>query len=208
MNPPGSSPESIEGGPIRRPPASLVVKELVEDRKFSSLTRLVRVIAWVWRAATKWKTKYSATNKAKLKTNLLKEETKSKAKQAVISVGECEDALRDLFLVAQESVSFSDNALSRLAIYKDEKPRLLMDSYWPTRDSLHYGDTQESCGQMLEETVLGLNQPCKTFICLWATWINQSLEIMPLDMEHKRVGRSIQQTLFTGMKLLKQQFSW
>lgn len=75
VNPSASSPESTEGDPITRTPAGLVVKELFENRKFSSLTRLVRVIAWVWRAATKWKTKFSATNKAKLKTNPSKEET-------------------------------------------------------------------------------------------------------------------------------------
>ena len=31
--------------------AGSAVEQLVEERRFSSLTKLVRVIAWVWRAA-------------------------------------------------------------------------------------------------------------------------------------------------------------
>lgn len=64
-------------------------------------------------------------------------ESKKTNKQTVISVGVGEDALRDLVLEDQKSVSFSDTALSRLAVYKDEKSGHQMDSYWPTRDSLH-----------------------------------------------------------------------
>lgn len=105
--------------PIRRPPAGSVVKLLVDERNFSSLSKLVRVIAWVWRAATRWKMKGSAVSKAK-------EEAKTRAKQAVLSVGECEDALRDLFLAAQEGVTFHDTTLNRLAVYKENKSGLLL----------------------------------------------------------------------------------
>lgn len=105
--------------PIRRPPAGSVVKLLVDERNFSSLFKLVRVIAWVWRAATRWKMKGSAVSKAK-------EEAKTRAKQAVLSVGECEDALRDLFLAAQEGVTFHDTTLNRLAVYKENKSGLLL----------------------------------------------------------------------------------
>ena len=31
--------------------AGSAVEQLIEERRFSSLTKLVRVIAWVWRAA-------------------------------------------------------------------------------------------------------------------------------------------------------------
>ena len=44
---------------------------------------------------------------------------KDKVKQAVLMVGERQDALRDLFLGAQEGVTFPDTTLSRLTVYKD-----------------------------------------------------------------------------------------
>lgn len=45
-----------------------------------------------------------------------KEEAKSKARQAVLSVGECEDTFKDLCLTDQEGVTFRDMTLSRLAV--------------------------------------------------------------------------------------------
>ena len=39
--------------------------------------------------------------------------------EAVLTLEECEDALRDLFLAAQEGVAFPHTTLSRLAVYKD-----------------------------------------------------------------------------------------
>lgn len=119
-------PESVKEVPIQRAPAGTVVKQLTDVRKFSSLTKLVRIIAWVWRADAKWKRKASADSKAKWEAMPSKEGAKSKAKQAVLSVRECQDALRDLFLAAQEGVTFHDTTLSRLAVYKEEETGLLV----------------------------------------------------------------------------------
>lgn len=91
---PTRAPENV---PVRRPPDGTVVK-LIDVRKFSSLTKLIRIIAWVWRAAVKWKRKSSADRKAKWEDMPSKDGAKSKAKKAVLSVRECQDALRDLLL--------------------------------------------------------------------------------------------------------------
>lgn len=45
--------------------------------------------------------------------------------KAVLTVKEHEDALKDLFLAAQEVMAFSHTTLSRLAVYKDINSRLL-----------------------------------------------------------------------------------
>ncbi|KAM9553345.1 uncharacterized protein ACWYII_035103 isoform 1-T2 [Salvelinus alpinus] len=108
---------------IRRSPAGSAVTKLIDIRKFSSLTRLIRVIAWVWRAATRWKemlTKNSASDKPKWE-DALSTNWRYRAKQAVLTVGECEDALRDLFLAAQEGITFQDTTLNRLAVYRDKE---------------------------------------------------------------------------------------
>lgn len=113
---------------IRRPPAGSAVTKLIDIRKFSSLTRLIRVTAWVWRAATKWKevlTRNSASDKPKWE-EILSTNWKSRGKQAVLTVGECEDALRDLFLAAQEGITFQGTTLNRLAVYRDEETGLLV----------------------------------------------------------------------------------
>lgn len=60
----------------------------------------------MWRAAIKWKMKYLATNNAKWEVIPSKGEATSKARQAVVSVKECEDALGDRFLASQECVTF------------------------------------------------------------------------------------------------------
>ncbi|XP_055768950.1 uncharacterized protein LOC129844827 [Salvelinus fontinalis] len=113
---------------IRRSPAGSAVTKLIDIRKFSNLTRLIRVIAWVWRAATRWKemlTKNSASDKPKWE-DALSTNWRYRAKQAVLTVGECEDALRDLFLAAQEGITFQDTTLNRLAVYRDKETGLLV----------------------------------------------------------------------------------
>jgi len=71
---------------------------LIDIRKFCSLTRLIQVIAWVWRATTRWKvlTKNSSSDNPKWE-EALSTNWRFRAKQAVLTVGECEDVLRDLF---------------------------------------------------------------------------------------------------------------
>ncbi|KAJ8006705.1 hypothetical protein DPEC_G00109990 [Dallia pectoralis] len=50
----------------------------------------------------------------------------SGGKEAVLTVGECEDSLRDLFLAAQEGATFQDTTLNRLAVYRDGVTGLLV----------------------------------------------------------------------------------
>lgn len=110
-------------------PAGSTVKKILDISKFSSLTKLTRVIAWVWRAATRWKevlARTSTTSKLKRGNILSAPEVKSKVKEATLTVRECEDARRDLFLAAQEEVTFPDTTLNRLAVVRDENTGLLL----------------------------------------------------------------------------------
>lgn len=94
---------------LRKKPTGWV-KDLVEVRRFSSLSKLVRVIAWVCLAAKQWlKRKCQAPKQSKW------EETSPE--QAVLTVKEHEDALKDLFLAAQKGTAFPDTTLNRLAAY-------------------------------------------------------------------------------------------
>lgn len=114
---------------VRRPPSGSSVRKIFNISKFSSLTRLMRVIAWVWRAATKWKemlAKTSTTSKPKRKEIPSALEIKSRVKGATLTIMECEDALRDLFLAAQKEVTLPDTTLSRLAVVKEESTGLLL----------------------------------------------------------------------------------
>jgi len=113
---------------IRRLPSGSAVTNLIDIKKFSNLTRLIRVIAWVWRAARRWKellNKNSASDKPKWE-GAFSTNWRSRAKQAVLTVGECRDALRDLFLAAQEGITFQDTTLNRLAVYKEKETGLLV----------------------------------------------------------------------------------
>lgn len=104
------------------------MEEILDISKFSSLTKLTRVIAWVWRAATRWKEVLagtSTTSKPKRGNILSALEVKSKVKEATLTVKECEDTLRDLFLAAQEEVTFPDTTLNKLAVVRDETGPLL-----------------------------------------------------------------------------------
>nr|XP_043874409.1 uncharacterized protein LOC122764147 isoform X1 [Solea senegalensis] len=103
---------------LRRKPTGWV-KDLVEVRRFSSLSKLVRVIAWVCLAAKQWL-------KRKCRAPKLSKWEVTSPKQAMLTVKEHEDALKDLFLAAQEGISFSDTTLSRLAVYKDVNSGLLV----------------------------------------------------------------------------------
>lgn len=39
----------------QRNPINLIARHLIQDRRYSCLTKLVRVLAWVRRAVVKWK---------------------------------------------------------------------------------------------------------------------------------------------------------
>lgn len=81
------------------------------------MTSLVKMIAWVWRAARR----LAAQNRI-LRTP--KWEAVSSA--GVITATERQDALRDLFLAAQEGVTFPAITLDRLVVYKEQETGLLV----------------------------------------------------------------------------------
>lgn len=89
-------------------------------KEFSSLSRLFRIIAWVWRPGEKWlERKGRPRGKSKWEAVSLKE----KAKETVLTVDELENTLRDLFLECV-TFPFPETTLSRLAVYTD------MDSWF------------------------------------------------------------------------------
>lgn len=123
---PGEKEPKIQS---QRVPAGSAVERILHIRKFSNLTKLTRVIAWVWRAVKKWRTlltKTSVSSKPKWEGIPSRPETMSRAKEAVLTIAECEDALRDLFLAAQEGVTFRDTTLNRLVVNKEEDTGLLL----------------------------------------------------------------------------------
>ncbi|XP_049577363.1 uncharacterized protein [Syngnathus scovelli] len=81
----------------RWPPAGTAARNLVDEGRFSNLTRLVKVVAQVWRAA-----KHFAAQSRSLETP----KWEAVSLGGVITVTERQDALRDLFLAAQEGVTF------------------------------------------------------------------------------------------------------
>lgn len=100
----------------RRPPAAPVVQQLVDVRHFSSLRKLIGVVAWIWRAAKKF-LHVKVTDK---------EKWEAVPSSGVITVGEREDVFRDLCLAAQEGVHFPTTTTDRLVVYKDGTTGLLM----------------------------------------------------------------------------------
>ncbi|KAK5848024.1 hypothetical protein PBY51_005680 [Eleginops maclovinus] len=125
-----SSPDEKEPKiQFQRVPAGSAMEGILDTRKFSNLTKLTRVIAWVWRAVKKWRkllTKTSGSSKPKWEGIPSTPEITSRAEEAVLTIAECEDALRDLFLAAQEGETFPDTTLNTLVMYKEEDTRLLL----------------------------------------------------------------------------------
>lgn len=101
----------------RRPPAGVAVRNLVDEGRFSSLTRLVKTVALVWRAA-----KYFAAQSGILGTP----KWEAVSSTGVITATEREDALRDIFLAAQEGVTFPTTTIDRLVVCKEEGTGLLV----------------------------------------------------------------------------------
>nr|XP_017209463.2 uncharacterized protein LOC108181536 [Danio rerio] len=101
----------------KRPPAGLAVLNLCDIKRFSDLSRLVKTIAWVWRAAKKFLGKKRTVNKPKWEAVL---------SLGTISVREREDALRDIFLAEQDGVTFPNTTKERLVVFKDPDSGLLV----------------------------------------------------------------------------------
>lgn len=99
-----------------RPPGGITVQKLIDVKRFSNLTRPIKTVALVWRAAKKF----------------LRVKTMDKLKwEAVSSVGiitlqERRDAFRDLCLAVQEGVTFSNTTMDRRVVYRDMATGLLV----------------------------------------------------------------------------------
>lgn len=63
---------------------------------------------------------FNLLNKSKYEEFSSTEDVKSRVKHAVLTVGEYEDAFRDLFLATQEGITFQDSTLNRLTVFRDE----------------------------------------------------------------------------------------
>lgn len=101
----------------RRKPTGWV-RHLVDEKRFSSLTKLVRVIALIRRAAEKWLKRKPNPKQAKWEATA--------PNQAGLTGTELQHAREDLFLSAQDDVTFPDTTLSRLAVFKDVDSGLLV----------------------------------------------------------------------------------
>ena len=89
---------------------------LVDVRQFSNLTRLVKTVAWVWRAAKRF---------LQVKTG---DESKWEAVSfsGTVTVSERRDAFRDLCLAAQTQVTFPGTTTDRLVVYREVTSGLLV----------------------------------------------------------------------------------
>ena len=100
----------------QRPPAGSAIQSLVDIKRFSSLTRLVKTIAWIWRAARRFLGPNRIPNRPKWEAVHL---------TGVVSVQERKDVLRDLFLAAQEGANFPSTTTDRLVVYKEDSGLLV-----------------------------------------------------------------------------------
>ena len=89
----------------------------MDIKRFSCLTRLVRTIAWIWRAAKRFLGPKRTLNRSKWEAVPL---------TGVISVRERKDVLRDLFLAAQEGANFPSTTTDRLVVYNEQDSGLVV----------------------------------------------------------------------------------
>lgn len=100
-----------------RPPAGPAIQNLVDVRWFSRSIWLTQTIAQVWRAA-----KCFAGQKMIMRTP----KWEAVSSTGVITVTEHQYPLRDLFLAAQDSVTFPATTVDRLVVYKEDESVLLV----------------------------------------------------------------------------------
>ena len=101
----------------RRPPAGSAILDLVDVKRFSILTRLIKTVAWIWRAAKRFLGKNKALSNPKWEAISL---------TGVITVRERENALRDIFCAAQMGTTFPSTTTDRLVAYKDQDSGLMV----------------------------------------------------------------------------------
>lgn len=97
----------------------LITERLVDVEKFSSLSRLARVIGWVWRSVRKWL-------EIRNKNSTFEKQDIVGISGFVLTVKEREDALKALFLAAQKSTTFPETTFCRLVVCKEENTGLLV----------------------------------------------------------------------------------
>ncbi|KAK7889795.1 hypothetical protein WMY93_025355 [Mugilogobius chulae] len=85
-----------------------VVQKLVDVKRFSTLLKLVKTVAWIWRAVEKF-----------LSVNALDKAKWEAVPSGVITATEREDAFRDICLAAQDGVCFPETTTDRLVVYRD-----------------------------------------------------------------------------------------
>ena len=110
-----ASKESETKRKLGRPLAGGLVSKLVDVTCFSTLERLVKTIAWVWRAVIRFKG--------------IKPQDKPKwegHKPSIITAADREDAFKDLCFAAQKGVSFPETTTDRLVVFKDGASGLLV----------------------------------------------------------------------------------
>lgn len=93
------------------------VNNLVDVKTFSSLSKLVGVVAWVRRAADKWLGLRCQAASQKMSQSL---HPKEEPQALVLNAEDLEYAFRSLCLEAQADVTFPVTTLNRLVVMKDE----------------------------------------------------------------------------------------
>ncbi|XP_070403557.1 uncharacterized protein [Nothobranchius furzeri] len=102
---------------LRRSPHRFSVQNLINLRQFSNLVGLVKTIACVWRAAKRFLRSKPGVDQSKWEAVPLK---------GIISVAERQDALRDIFLAAQQGMAIPSTTMDRLVVYRDQTSGLLI----------------------------------------------------------------------------------
>lgn len=103
--------------PAGRGPEGSVVQSLIDVRRFSDLSKLVKTIAWVWRAAKRFFGPSRTLNRLKWKAI---------PSSGMITLRERKDALCDLFLAAEEGAKFPNTTTDRLVVFKEQGSGLLV----------------------------------------------------------------------------------
>lgn len=96
-------------------PACAAVTQLVDERRFSNLRRLVGTMAWIWRAAKRFFCTKTQDQ----------EKWEAVPSSGVITVQERDDVFRDLCLGAQDDIDFPSTTTDRLVVYKDQNGLLV-----------------------------------------------------------------------------------
>ncbi|XP_060777189.1 uncharacterized protein LOC132886503 [Neoarius graeffei] len=93
------------------------VQRLIDVKRFSDLSKLLKTIAWVWRAAKRFLRPNRTLNRPKWEEVPL---------NGIITAKERKDALMDLLLAAQEGAKFPGTTTDRLVVFKEQGTGLLV----------------------------------------------------------------------------------